>query len=117
MDIDVFPNVIDYWGPAGMVFLRTPQIRWSPIEGDDELAIAIEKPDTNIDPGNIREEDPSLSSNLQNDEKLPDFTAHYRANRSWGHVQVAGIVRRLGFETLGHPEISRTITKSAGEWM
>ncbi|MBL8226246.1 MAG: hypothetical protein JNM50_13055 [Chromatiales bacterium] len=29
MDIDIFPNVIDYWGPAGMVFLRNPQIRRS----------------------------------------------------------------------------------------
>jgi hypothetical protein len=27
MDGDIFPNVVDYWGPAGMVFVRTPQIR------------------------------------------------------------------------------------------
>lgn len=27
MDIDIFPNTIDYWGPNGMVFLRNPQIR------------------------------------------------------------------------------------------
>ena len=30
MDIDVFPNVIDYWGPDGMVFWRNVQIRWTP---------------------------------------------------------------------------------------
>ena len=33
MDGDVFPNVIDYWGPSGMVFLRNPQIRWTPVQG------------------------------------------------------------------------------------
>ena len=29
MDIDVFPNTIDYWGPPGMVFYRNVQIRWT----------------------------------------------------------------------------------------
>ena len=51
MDIDVFPNTIDYWGPAGMVFLRTPQIRWQPIRGTHNLAISVEAPDTGIDVG------------------------------------------------------------------
>ena len=27
MDVDLYPNVIDYWGPVGMVFVRTPQLR------------------------------------------------------------------------------------------
>ena len=30
MDIDVFPNTIDYWGPSGMVFVRNPQLRITP---------------------------------------------------------------------------------------
>jgi len=30
MDIDVFPNTIDYWGPSGMVFYRNVQMRWTP---------------------------------------------------------------------------------------
>jgi len=31
MDDDMWPNIVDYWGPSGMVFLRNPQIRWTPI--------------------------------------------------------------------------------------
>jgi len=27
MDIDVFPNTVEYWGPTGMVFFRNVQIR------------------------------------------------------------------------------------------
>jgi len=27
MDIDAFPNTIEYWGPAGMIFIRNPQFR------------------------------------------------------------------------------------------
>ena len=34
MDIDVFPNSIEYWGPNGMVFFRNVQVRWMPIQGD-----------------------------------------------------------------------------------
>jgi hypothetical protein len=104
MDIDVFPNVIDYWGPAGMAFLRTPQIRWTPIRGDDNVSVAIEKPGNDIDPGILRTVDPAFSSNaatLQADEKLPDLTAHYRRNQNWGHIQLGGILRRVGYDTLG----------------
>jgi hypothetical protein len=106
MDIDVFPNVIDYWGPAGIVFLRNPQIRWTPISGDNSFAIAIEKPSNDLDPGTLRTTDPSFGANLQNDEKLPDLTAQYRRKEHWGHVQLAGILRRVGYDTLGTPDNS-----------
>ena len=55
MDGDVFPNTIDYWGPAGMVFYRNVQIRWTPYRvGDSHFAIAIERPGNDIDSGNLR---------------------------------------------------------------
>lgn len=103
MDIDVFPNVIDYWGPTGMVFFRTPQIRWSPIQGDQNFSIAIEVPGPAIDTGQIREVDPNFGGSIQPRSKLPDLTAMYRMNGDWGHVQASGILRSLGFETLGNP--------------
>src|SRR3954466_1156518 len=77
MDIDVFPNTVEYWGPAGMIFIRNPQFRWTPLRDDhDEFAIAIEKPSNDIDVGVIRQLDPVLGANIQNDEKLPDLSAH-----------------------------------------
>ena len=33
MDIDVFPNTVEYWGPNGMVFFRNVQVRWMPVQG------------------------------------------------------------------------------------
>ena len=30
MDVDVFPNVLDYWGPNGMLFFRNVQVFWEP---------------------------------------------------------------------------------------
>lgn len=100
MDGDIFPNTIDYWGPAGMVFLRNPQVRYTYKTGPHQFAAALEKPGNDIDAGNIRTFDPDLAGAIQNDEKLPDLTAHYRYTGGWGHVQLAGILRRVGFETI-----------------
>jgi len=101
MDGDSFPNTIDYWGPSGMVYVRTPQIRYTYKSGNHEFAVAIEKPNNDIDPGNIREIDPALGSSIQGDEKIPDLTSHYRYEGDWGHVQLAGILRQVGFDTVG----------------
>jgi hypothetical protein len=101
MDIDTFPNVVDYWGPNGMVFLRTPQIRYTWKRGPHEFAVAIEHANDDIDPGAIRLFDPDLGSAIRNDEKMPDFTAHYRYDGGWGHAQIGGILRRVGFDTPG----------------
>ena len=51
MDIDVFPNTVEYWGPAGMVFFRNVQIRYMPIQGDTRLTFALERPGASADQG------------------------------------------------------------------
>jgi hypothetical protein len=102
MNIDVFPNSIDYWGPNGMVFLRNPQIRYSFMQGDNVLAVAIEKPINDIDPGKLRTIGDELGLQAEGDEKFPDVTAMARMNRDWGHFQASGILRSIGFETTGN---------------
>ncbi len=98
MDSDMFPNYIDYWGPVGWVSRRTPQLRWSPVRGRHELAIAIERPSTALDG--------SLSNELRGLQPLPDLTAHYRWTGAWGHLQLAGIARKLGYEPVSNPHAS-----------
>ena len=51
MDIDVFPNTVEYWGPAGMVFFRNVQFRYMPIQGDTRLTFALERPGASSDQG------------------------------------------------------------------
>jgi hypothetical protein len=104
MDIDIFPNTIDYWGPNGMAFVRTPQIRWTPIHsGDNTFAVAIEKPGNDIDVGQFsRYEDQGLA-NFQPNNEIPDITAQYRMAQDWGHLQIAGILRKLGVENTINP--------------
>ncbi|HUK37042.1 MAG TPA: DcaP family trimeric outer membrane transporter [Vicinamibacterales bacterium] len=52
MDVDVFPNVLDYWGPNGMLFFRNTQVFWEFYkEGDSNATVAIENPGASGDAG------------------------------------------------------------------
>jgi hypothetical protein len=94
MDGDVFPNTIEYWGPGGMVFFRNIQLRWTPMRSDHaKFAVALENPGSAIDVGNAVVPDGWTAWN-----PYPDLTAQYRINQAWGHAQVAGIFRWLGFQ-------------------
>ena len=102
MDGDIFPNVVDYWGPTGMVFVRTPQIRWTFLDKNGwTAAVALEHPSDDIDTGNLRLIDEDIASNIQANEELPDLTAAVRYGGDWGHVRLAGILRRIGYDTRG----------------
>jgi hypothetical protein len=105
MDADLFPNVVDYWGPTGMVFVRNPQIRLTVVDkAAFKFAVAIEKPSEDIDVGRIRQIDPDLAANLRDVTPLPDFTAQARYVGDWGHVQLSGLLTKLAVETVGTPD-------------
>jgi hypothetical protein len=99
MDPDVIPNVLDYFGPNGRISTRREQIRWSPVLGDLTFSVAAERPGQDVDVGVLREVDPSVAENIQSDQKIPDFVAAVRMKRGFGHVQLAGILRRLQWDT------------------
>src|SRR4030095_794703 len=42
-----------------------------------------------------------IASSIQSNEELPDLTAAVRYGGDWGHVRLAGILRKVGFETTG----------------
>jgi hypothetical protein len=84
-----------------MVFFRNPQLRYTKDMKDNTFAIAIENPGNDVDPGQLRSVDPSIAANPHS--SVPDLTAAFRLNKAWGHVQVAGIARKLGYETVANP--------------
>jgi hypothetical protein len=99
MDADVAPATLDYWGPPGMPYFTNVQLRWTPYRSQaGRFAIALERPGNDIDPGNLRLIEGLEGLQVQNDEELPDVTAHFRHGGAWGHVQVGGILRKVGFE-------------------
>jgi hypothetical protein len=95
MDGDVYPNVIDYWGPAGMIFFRNIQARWTFLKQDGtKAAVALESPGSALDTGKVDLVD---IGGVTSWNKFPDLTGQFRKDGSWGHFQAAGILRWLGY--------------------
>jgi hypothetical protein len=91
-DESIIPNTLDYEGPVGMVFVRQPQLRltFSPID-QYELAFAIE--DASQSDSNV-----SLPFPGRDDHRLPDFIGRVRYETPSGHVQLASVLRDVGFD-------------------
>jgi hypothetical protein len=105
MDYDVFPNVLDYQGPNGMVLMRQVIARVTvPLADQLFVAAAIEQPYSDIswfvddefmvNPGTGVITTAGAPRNVQD---MPDFTGHVRYETDFGHVQVAGVLRKLTF--------------------
>ena len=93
MDIDVFPNSLEYWGPAGMVFFRNVQVRWMPIKGRSRVTIALERPGASADQGTLS--DRIELAGVKPKFGWPDLSGEARLGRDWGYVEVAGILRSI----------------------
>jgi hypothetical protein len=109
MDGDIFPNVLDFWGPSGMIFVRDPQIRWTPWDANGlKAVIGLEVPSAAIDEGKAADlfrctagpPFPCFGPPLDVLERprYPDITGHVRADGAWGHVQLAGVARWVTFD-------------------
>lgn len=104
MDIDVFPNSLEYWGPNGMVFFRNVQLRWMPIKGDSRVTIAIERPGASADQGLYadRIELVGVKPKLE----WPDFSWEARYGKKWGYVELAGILRQLKWQDTNNDQLN-----------
>ena len=96
MDIDVFPNSLEYWGPTGMVFFRNVQARWMPVKGKHDVILAVERPgasgDQGVYAGRIE------LSGIRARFPMPDFSGAYKYNDKWGYARVAGMVRWIKWD-------------------
>ena len=96
MDIDVFPNSLEYWGPPGMVFFRNVQLAWLAIRGDSRVTVAIERPGATADISNYR--DRIELEDIIPRFPAPDVSAEGRLAFPWGYVEAAGIFRFINWD-------------------
>jgi len=113
MDGDIFPNIMEYWGPTGMVFFRNIQIRYAAMTGDNELFISLEKPGVSADQG-------TLESRIEIDSvkahyPVPDLAVHFKKSGDWGHVQLAGMLRNIQWSDI-HTSGVYDLTGSTVGW-
>jgi hypothetical protein len=113
MDTEVFPVTLDYWGPSSRIFFLNIQFRYTPVYTKKErLAIALERPGATADGT-----DYSNSIDIQHVKPrlpLPNLVMHYRRNWSWGHTQVAGIVKYLEWKDVSDTAVYKLSGKDIG---
>jgi hypothetical protein len=112
MDPDVFPNSVEYWGPNGMVFFRNVQVRFMPLQGATSVTLALERPGASADQGVYanRIELEGIDARFP----APDISGNVKRSGDWGHVQVAGIYRRIQWDDLNDDQFD--LSGSANGW-
>jgi hypothetical protein len=90
MDADSLPDTLDFAGPGGAGYLLVAGIHHSFAMGkDNTLTVAAEDPDAQL----AGTTDDTVSAN-----RLPDVTVTARLERDWGHLQLGGVARSLGYD-------------------
>lgn len=113
MDYDVFPNILEYWGPPGMVFYRNIQLRYMPLmEGEYKLTFSLEMPGASGD-GGVFSDRVELEG-IKGQFYFPDFTTEFIQESKWGYVRFGGIVRSIKWVDV--IEDSLSIDGSAVGW-
>jgi hypothetical protein len=96
-DPDAFPNSLEYWGPTGLAWFRNVQLRWTPIQGDRSLMVALERPGASGDAGVYA--DRIELQNIKPRFPLPDVSAAYKyGGNKWGYVRAAGQLRLIKWD-------------------
>jgi glutaminase A len=96
MDIDVFPNSLEYWGPTGMVFFRNVHVRWMPVKGTHEVILALERPGASGDQG-VYEDRVELDG-IRGRFPVPDFSGAYKFNQDWGYLRAGWMLRSIKWD-------------------
>jgi len=105
MDIDVWPDVVDYKGPNGILDRRQPQIRYTlPIHDEATkllLVASIEQPSGQIDTST-----PPFPTGSTTVNHVPDGVMHLRWEGALGHFQGGAVFRDLAYESDQGPSSS-----------
>ncbi len=107
MDSNIWPNLVDYWGPNAYVWTRQVQARFTqPLGKHGALAVSIEQPGSDV---TFPEGSDWSSRNL-----YPDFTASYTYTWDGGnsHLRIAGLLHPITYR--GDANVTKNIIGGAG---
>ena len=112
-NVGALPDVYDFVGPAGTIFVRQPQVRWT-MGG---LQLAVENPATRLN-------DSNGSTVYDNGQQMPDLIARY--NGKWNDLSwsAAAMGRELRYEDRTNAAVEGDSDEQygyalsfAGKWM
>lgn len=103
MDLDSYPETIDFGGPVGVSFVRQPQLRYTmDVGGGSKLYVAAESAYSDFEGASnygVFSGSGDPSTNIIN--PLPDFVAKYTYDAAWGHFAISGVGRYIKANTGG----------------
>ena len=103
MDLDSYPETLDFNGPVGVAFIRQPQVRYTRnLGGGSMLLVSAEAAYADFEGANpypVYTAGGAASTNIIN--PIPDFVAKYTYDASWGHLALAGVARYVKANTGG----------------
>lgn len=105
MDIDAWPDVLDYAGPNASINKRQPQLRYSPPiydgVGKMHLIFSVEQPESDLSTTAT-----GLPAGAKTVSRAPDGVAGWRWEGDVGHLQLSGLFRSIGYEADNAPDDS-----------
>jgi len=92
MDADALPDTLDFEGPGGALFLFQAGVHQGfELGSGTSLWLALENSGSQITD--------IFDSSATGTESVPDGVISLRTEHEWGHVQLAGVLRRLSYQT------------------
>ncbi|MCB1784547.1 MAG: porin [Alphaproteobacteria bacterium] len=93
IDMDAYPESLDYVGPVGISLLRQTQVRYSGDLGNDlSYSVSLENPNADFTKNS------SDSDTVSTHERMPDFIAQIKQQADWGHWSLSGLARDINIE-------------------
>ncbi len=99
MDSNAWPSTVDFAGPRGLLNQRRPGARVTiPISESFFWAAGVEQPFSDI------------TTNGQGTafQDVPDLATHIRYESDYGHAQISGLARSIGYQPNGGDRTSQT---------
>jgi len=95
-DVATYPETVDFGGPAGVIFARQAQVRWTQPFSGGEWSIALENPETVVAL-------PNGDSFRADDDRYPDIAGNVKFATRWGNYSIAGLARQLRVDSASAP--------------
>lgn len=87
MILSTGPEVLDFGGPVGSIFVRQAQVRWTQPFSGGSWSVSLENPET------------AIGGTLFGDDRVPDVVGRVDFKTSAGTYTVSGLARQLRIDT------------------
>lgn len=92
MDVAALPETLDFGGPAGQIFVRQPQVRWTQPYSLGEWSVALGSPETvaTLFSGTNQRAD---------DDRVPDLTGRIGFKTAYGNFSLTALARQVRIQS------------------